>query len=181
MIGICGAAARTRRATRWVKSGLSIMTSESGRAAMTAPAASRMRRRMRGSRAGMAENPLMASSFSGNRLWRPRSAIAPPPTPANVTGPGSRAAIAAISEAPRRSPDSSPAIRKILIPGGCSVLPDRRSSRAAMPFMPTPPDRGVRPRISRRGRQPRQGVAAQPRWWRPQPQRYRQALPARRA
>src|SRR6266478_6064286 len=47
---MCGAAARTRRATRWVKSGLSIMTSEQGWAAMTASAASRMRRRMSGNR-----------------------------------------------------------------------------------------------------------------------------------
>src|SRR6266478_5401093 len=39
---MCGAAARTRRATRWVKSGLSIMTSEQGLAAMTASAASRL-------------------------------------------------------------------------------------------------------------------------------------------
>ena len=43
---------RTRRATRWVKSGLSMMTSTSGRAAMIASAVSRMRRRIIGSLRG---------------------------------------------------------------------------------------------------------------------------------
>src|SRR5208283_4996515 len=70
MIGIDGAAARTRRATRWVKSGLSMMTSASGRAATTAA-----------------------------EVWRRWRRIA-----------GSRPGIAAISGAPSRSPDSSPAM-----------------------------------------------------------------------
>src|SRR5258708_7589961 len=64
---------------------------------------------------GRAEKPLTARSASGNRLLRPRSAMALPPTPANVTGHGARSSIAPISEAPRRSPDSSPAMRKMRI------------------------------------------------------------------
>ena len=62
---------RTRRATRWVNSGLSIMTRTSGRAATTASAASRMRRRIFGRLAGIAAKPMIARSPSGNRLGTP--------------------------------------------------------------------------------------------------------------
>ncbi|KZC01866.1 hypothetical protein AU375_01860 [Methylobacterium radiotolerans] len=44
MIGMPGAALRTRRATAWVKPGLSMITSTSGRARIVADTVSRMRR-----------------------------------------------------------------------------------------------------------------------------------------
>ena len=60
--GIDGARRRTRRATRCVKSGLSIMTRASGRASTMACAVSRMRRKMVGNRRGMAVRPMIDSS-----------------------------------------------------------------------------------------------------------------------
>ena len=71
MIRICGAAARTWRATRWVKSGLSMMTSTSGLAAITAAAVSRMRRRIIGSLAITAAKPTIARSSIGNSACKP--------------------------------------------------------------------------------------------------------------
>ena len=66
--GISGAPTRTRRATRCVNSGLSMMTNTSGLAAITASAVSRMRRRIFGRLVGIAESPMIARSPSGNRL-----------------------------------------------------------------------------------------------------------------
>ena len=60
----------------------------------------------------MAAKPMIARSPSGNRLGTPSPAICAPPTPEN-RAPGLRRLMAAISAAPSRSPDSSPATRKI--------------------------------------------------------------------
>ena len=87
MIGIEGARARTRRATRWVKSGLSMMTTASGRAAIIASAVSRMRRKIIGRRRGMALTPIMARSSIGKGLAIPAAAMARPPTPARLKRP----------------------------------------------------------------------------------------------
>src|SRR6188768_1299393 len=106
-----GARLRTRRATRWVNSGLSMMTRTSGFAAMTASAASCIRRRIFESIAGIEENPTIARSPRGNRLGTPSAAMCAPPTPEKCAFPCVRSLIAEISAAPNRSPDSSPATR----------------------------------------------------------------------
>ena len=80
-----GTRRRILRATRWVKSGLSMMTKASGRAAMIASAVSRIRRKISGNRAGIAVKPKIESSSIGKGLCMPAAAIAWPPTPASVS------------------------------------------------------------------------------------------------
>ncbi len=106
-----GASRRTRRATRWVKSGLSMMTSASGRSATTAWAASSMRRRIIGSFAGMAVKPMIESSSIGNRLAMPAAAMPAPPMPDSFSPPPKRSPSARASAAPSASPDCSAAMR----------------------------------------------------------------------
>ena len=107
--------ARTRRATRWVKSGLSMMTRISGAAASTASAVSRMRRRIsRQLPRPRRHSPMIDSSSIGNSDTRPSRAMARPPTPSKRTAPPSRCRSTFIRLAPSRSPDSSAATRKIL-------------------------------------------------------------------
>ncbi len=109
MIGIDGDRRRTRRATRWVKSGLSMMTSASGCAATTASAVSRMRRKIFGSRCGMAVSPMIDSSSIGNGLQMPAAAMAWPPTPDSFTAPACCLSSACAKAAPSASPDASAA------------------------------------------------------------------------
>ena len=66
MIGIAGLRARTRLATRWVKSGLSMITRISADASVTASAVCRMRRRIAGNRFAIAASPMIDSSSIGN-------------------------------------------------------------------------------------------------------------------
>src|SRR5688572_19021155 len=110
MIGSDGARRRTCFATRWVKSGLSMMTRRSGLAATTASAVRRIRVTIAGRLARTAVKPITAMSASGNRLATPSRAMACPPTPPKRTRSGPRRVFSArISFAPSWSPDSSPA------------------------------------------------------------------------
>ena len=99
MIGMVLERARTRFATRWVKSGLSMMIKASGFADMTASAVSPMRRRIFGKLAGIAPKPMIARSPNGKRLGTPAAAVAPP-TQENCARPLVRCLIAATSAHP---------------------------------------------------------------------------------
>jgi hypothetical protein len=74
IIGICGAARRTRFATRWVKSGLSMSTTTSGLDARIASAVCLIRRKIVGRRATTGARPMTAMSSMSKRLSRPCSA-----------------------------------------------------------------------------------------------------------
>ena len=111
MIGISGAALRTRRATRWVKSGLSMMTSASGRAAITASAVCRIRRRMRGSLRGIAPKPMIDSSCDVERARDPLLRHRAPADARRSGCPGARSRSARISAPPSASPDFLAATR----------------------------------------------------------------------
>ena len=161
--GSTGSRARTRRATRWVKSGLSMMTSMSGEACVTASAVSRIRRRIIGSCFTTAASPMIDSSSIGNSVVRPSRAIDWPPTPSKRTAPPSRWRNTFIRLAPSRSPDSSVAIRNIF--------------RATSPVVragitPATPSRTGLPR-----RRPRSWPAVRRRWYCRRRWRCRQARP----
>jgi hypothetical protein len=102
-----------------------MMTSASGRALIIISAVSRMRRRIVGSRRGMAVSPMMASSSIGNGLVIPLAAMALPPTPKRCTLLSALRSARA-KAAPSASPDSSAAT--IAIVGDC----DERCSAAVI-------------------------------------------------
>ena len=64
-----------------------MITSASGRAATTAAAVWRIRRKIIGSRRGIAAIPMIESSSMANGLMMPAAAMARPPTPLNVNAP----------------------------------------------------------------------------------------------
>ena len=110
--GYAAQRARTWRATRWVKSGLSMMTSTSGFAAIDgvgglADAAQDHRQPARDG--GNADDRQIVDAETG---WQALRRHGVPPTPAKTTRPAARRASARISAAPSRSPDSSAATRK---------------------------------------------------------------------
>ncbi len=92
-IGISGAAARTRFATRLQKSGASMVTTLSGLAATIAAAVSRMRRSSSGSLRTTGPIPITAMSACGNSVFNPSATRTSPPTP-NASTPIPLAAIA---------------------------------------------------------------------------------------
>src|SRR6266700_1510322 len=114
MIGMAGSRARTRRATRCVKSGLSMMTRISADPSVTAAAVCRINRSSFGSWRTTAASPTIDTSSIGNSDASPSRVIARPPTPWNWTASPRRWRNTFIRPAPSRSPDSSVAIRKIL-------------------------------------------------------------------
>jgi hypothetical protein len=72
---------RMRRAMGWVNSGLSMITTAFGSAAIAERAVPEMRFSSRGRRDRMAPRPITATSSSGNCDTSPCPAIAGPPTP----------------------------------------------------------------------------------------------------
>ncbi len=105
--------ARTRRATRCVKSGLSMITRISGEAAITASAVSRIRRRIIGNCFATAANPMIDRFFDREQRHQPLAGHRKPPTPSNRTASPSRCRKTFIRLEPSRSPDSSVAMRNI--------------------------------------------------------------------
>ena len=138
MIGIERSNQRTKRATRNVKAGLSMMTSAWGRLVSTARTTRAIWLTIRGSRPGMAENPMIAKSSIGNRLTRPAAAISRPPTPENHSGSLEHCRSARSSAAPSRSPDSSAATRKISNSPDVVRTPGRLDLHRSVPSALTP-------------------------------------------
>ncbi|MGY3358630.1 hypothetical protein ACVWZK_005293 [Bradyrhizobium sp. GM0.4] len=97
-----------------MKSGLSMMTSASGAASVTASAVSRISRRIFGNCCTTAAKPTIESCSIGNSVSSPWRAMVWPPTPTNCTPSPRRWRSTFIKALPSRSPDSSVAIRKIL-------------------------------------------------------------------
>jgi hypothetical protein len=82
--------------------GLSMMTSASGRAATTASAVSRMRRKIVGSRCARPAMPMIERSSMAKGLTMPAAAMARPPTPASFTPSPARAVSARANAPPQR-------------------------------------------------------------------------------
>src|ERR1700722_14614768 len=121
-----GAAARTRRATRWVKSGLSMMTRTAGLVATTASAAARISRRIAGSRRGMAVTPTIARWSIGNRLAAPRAPLRRPRAAADARERGRRSALSQRLDQGAAEPVARLLARDDEDPQGRPFVPRRR-------------------------------------------------------
>src|SRR5260221_2169314 len=113
MSGTLSPRLRNRSATRQVNPELSIVTTASGRIAITVSAVSRTRRRICRARGNTSAMPMMASSRIGTSVRSPCSAMRSPPIPAKRMAPPVRSLSAAISAPPSASPEGSPAMTKI--------------------------------------------------------------------
>ena len=109
MVRKSGRAAFTKPATRRQKSGLSMVIRALAPLASTAFAACRIRRFSGKYLGRISAMPITESSSIGNRLGMPSACIKGPPIPVKSTCPSDVSP--AISAAPSRSPDGSPAIR----------------------------------------------------------------------
>ena len=157
---------------RCVKSGLSMMTTASGRVASANSVASRTRFRITGMRGTTSRKPMTEVASVVKIGSKPRAIIACPPTPVVCTRSPPTVSSAAISCAPKSSPDGSPVISMIFSDGVAVPVDSIWCKLNLMPRRQDQTDQ-IRTRIVRADRRSRPPACGSARVHRPPGRRFR--------